>query len=145
MYMVFNKLIFVFFRREPPPLQTHNNSNIILRLPAGKRTKDIKWLSVWCRRFTVSETYCISFFLFFLHGTYSVPSIFIDIYETSPVSSVWDLFVAKKNSTLFYDLAFFNFTRGRYVRINYLAPKNIYCIFEIHLILQKRFRSIKNN
>ncbi|XP_025413670.1 protein Skeletor, isoforms B/C-like isoform X2 [Sipha flava] len=39
---------------EPPPLQTHNNSNIILRLPAGKRIKDIKWLSVWCRRFTVN-------------------------------------------------------------------------------------------
>ncbi|KAL4149249.1 hypothetical protein QTP88_003230 [Uroleucon formosanum] len=39
---------------EPPPLQTHNNSNIILRLPGGKRIKDIKWLSVWCRRFTVN-------------------------------------------------------------------------------------------
>ncbi|XP_050532309.1 protein Skeletor, isoforms B/C-like [Daktulosphaira vitifoliae] len=39
---------------EPPPLQTHNNSNIILRLPPNKRIKDIKWLSVWCRRFTVN-------------------------------------------------------------------------------------------
>jgi len=56
-----------FFHREPPPLQTHNNSNIILRLPGGKRIKDIKWLSVWCRRFTVSETYRISFFTPFLH------------------------------------------------------------------------------
>jgi len=52
----------LLFHREPPPLQTHNNSNIILRLPGGKRIKDIKWLSVWCRRFTVSKTYWISFF-----------------------------------------------------------------------------------
>ncbi|XP_018319148.1 protein Skeletor, isoforms B/C isoform X2 [Agrilus planipennis] len=39
--------------REPPVLGEHNNSDIILRLPMGKRLKDIRWLSVWCRRFTV--------------------------------------------------------------------------------------------
>ncbi|CAD6992460.1 unnamed protein product [Ceratitis capitata] len=37
---------------DPPILQAHNNTNIILRLPMGKRIKDIRWLSVWCRRFT---------------------------------------------------------------------------------------------
>ncbi|XP_035890719.1 protein Skeletor, isoforms B/C isoform X2 [Anopheles stephensi] len=39
--------------REPPVLQQHNNTDIILKLPMGKRIRDIRWLSVWCRRFTV--------------------------------------------------------------------------------------------
>uniref|UniRef100_A0A336JYU4 CSON003313 protein n=1 Tax=Culicoides sonorensis TaxID=179676 RepID=A0A336JYU4_CULSO len=39
---------------EPPVLQAHNSTNLILRLPAGKRIRDIKWISVWCRRFTVN-------------------------------------------------------------------------------------------
>nr|XP_008197570.1 PREDICTED: protein Skeletor, isoforms B/C isoform X2 [Tribolium castaneum] len=39
--------------REPPVLRAYNNTNIILRLPMGKRIRDIRWLSVWCRRFTV--------------------------------------------------------------------------------------------
>ncbi|KAJ0170675.1 hypothetical protein K1T71_013447 [Dendrolimus kikuchii] len=40
--------------RDPPILSAHTNSDILLRLPGGKRLKDIKWLSVWCRRFTVN-------------------------------------------------------------------------------------------
>lgn len=43
-------------RSDPPILQAHNNTDIILRLPMGKRIKDIRWLSVWCRRFTVSPS-----------------------------------------------------------------------------------------
>ncbi|XP_060527582.1 protein Skeletor, isoforms B/C isoform X2 [Cylas formicarius] len=39
--------------RDPPVLKAHNNTDIILRLPNGKRIRDIRWLSVWCRRFTV--------------------------------------------------------------------------------------------
>ncbi|XP_048522667.1 protein Skeletor, isoforms B/C isoform X2 [Dendroctonus ponderosae] len=39
--------------RDPPVLKSHNNTDIILRLPMGKRIRDIRWLSVWCRRFTV--------------------------------------------------------------------------------------------
>lgn len=39
--------------REPPILQVHNGSNLVLKLPQGKRIRDIKWISVWCRRFTV--------------------------------------------------------------------------------------------
>ncbi|XP_065078550.1 protein Skeletor, isoforms B/C isoform X1 [Ochlerotatus camptorhynchus] len=39
--------------REPPSLGQHNNSNVVLKLPMGKRIRDIRWLSVWCRRFTV--------------------------------------------------------------------------------------------
>uniref|UniRef100_A0A182WYF8 DOMON domain-containing protein n=1 Tax=Anopheles quadriannulatus TaxID=34691 RepID=A0A182WYF8_ANOQN len=39
--------------REPPVLQQHTNTDIILKLPMGKRIRDIRWLSVWCRRFTV--------------------------------------------------------------------------------------------
>lgn len=61
------------FRSEPPPLQTHNNTNIILRLPDGKRIKDIKWLSVWCRRFTVSNSdKCIS--IFYTHVMVRLPT-----------------------------------------------------------------------
>lgn len=41
--------------RDPPVLRAHNSTNIILRLPMGRRIRDIRWLSVWCRRFTVSE------------------------------------------------------------------------------------------
>ncbi|XP_050357466.1 protein Skeletor, isoforms B/C isoform X1 [Nymphalis io] len=40
--------------RDPPVLSAHTNSDILLRLPAGKRLRDIKWISVWCRRFTVN-------------------------------------------------------------------------------------------
>ncbi|XP_052749030.1 protein Skeletor, isoforms B/C [Galleria mellonella] len=40
--------------RDPPILKAHTNSDILLRLPAGKRLRDIKWISVWCRRFTVN-------------------------------------------------------------------------------------------
>ncbi|KAG5897115.1 hypothetical protein JTB14_014102 [Gonioctena quinquepunctata] len=39
--------------RDPPVLRAYNNTDIILRLPMGKRIRDIRWLSVWCRRFTV--------------------------------------------------------------------------------------------
>ncbi|XP_039760676.1 protein Skeletor, isoforms B/C isoform X2 [Pararge aegeria] len=40
--------------RDPPVLTAHTNSDILLRLPGGKRLRDIKWISVWCRRFTVN-------------------------------------------------------------------------------------------
>lgn len=39
--------------RDPPVLMAYNNTDVILRLPMGKRIRDIRWLSVWCRRFTV--------------------------------------------------------------------------------------------
>ncbi|CAH0554651.1 unnamed protein product [Brassicogethes aeneus] len=39
--------------RDPPQLSAYNNTDVILRLPNGKRIRDIRWLSVWCRRFTV--------------------------------------------------------------------------------------------
>lgn len=38
---------------DPRVLGAYNHTDIILRLPGGKRIRDIKWLSVWCRRFTV--------------------------------------------------------------------------------------------
>ncbi|XP_052745057.1 protein Skeletor, isoforms B/C [Bicyclus anynana] len=40
--------------RDPPVLTAHTNSDILLRLPGGKRLRDIRWISVWCRRFTVN-------------------------------------------------------------------------------------------
>ncbi|XP_012287850.1 protein Skeletor, isoforms B/C [Orussus abietinus] len=39
--------------REPPILEDYNNTDIILKLPQGIRIRDIKYLGVWCRRFTV--------------------------------------------------------------------------------------------
>lgn len=45
---------FFFFYREPPILKSYDHEDVILRLPVGKRLRDMKWLSIWCRRFTVS-------------------------------------------------------------------------------------------
>ncbi|KAK7602289.1 hypothetical protein V9T40_009730 [Parthenolecanium corni] len=39
---------------EPPELKFHNGSRIILKLPDGKKLKDVTWLSVWCPRFTLN-------------------------------------------------------------------------------------------
>ncbi|XP_051157784.1 protein Skeletor, isoforms B/C isoform X2 [Leptopilina boulardi] len=40
--------------REPPILERFENAKILLKLKDGLRIKDIKWLAVWCRRFTVN-------------------------------------------------------------------------------------------
>ncbi|KAI5706345.1 hypothetical protein M8J75_007174 [Diaphorina citri] len=40
--------------KDPPVLKAYQKADIILKLPNGMRIKDIKWLSVWCRRFTVN-------------------------------------------------------------------------------------------
>lgn len=50
---LFNNIISFF--RDPPVLKAFNNTDVILRLPMGKRIRDIRWLSVWCRRFTVGR------------------------------------------------------------------------------------------
>lgn len=42
------------YQRDPPVLKSYSKTNIILKLPNGLRIKDIMWLSVWCRRFTVN-------------------------------------------------------------------------------------------
>ncbi|XP_048505189.1 protein Skeletor, isoforms B/C isoform X2 [Athalia rosae] len=39
--------------RDPPALKAYNNTDVILRLPQGHRIRNIKWLSIWCQRFTV--------------------------------------------------------------------------------------------
>ncbi|KOC68274.1 Protein Skeletor, isoforms B/C [Habropoda laboriosa] len=40
--------------RDPVVLKMYNDTDIILKLPDGMRIRDINWLSVWCRRFTVN-------------------------------------------------------------------------------------------
>ncbi|KAF0293008.1 Protein Skeletor, isoforms B/C [Amphibalanus amphitrite] len=35
-------------------LQRYNGADIVLRLPAGLKVQEMKWLSIWCRRFTVN-------------------------------------------------------------------------------------------
>ncbi|XP_026678784.1 protein Skeletor, isoforms B/C [Diaphorina citri] len=40
------------YQRDPPVLKAYQKADIIFKLPNGMRIKDIKWLSVWCRRFT---------------------------------------------------------------------------------------------
>ncbi|KAK6632847.1 hypothetical protein RUM43_012586 [Polyplax serrata] len=39
--------------RDPPILKSYYREDVILRLPVGKRLRDMKWLSIWCRRFTL--------------------------------------------------------------------------------------------
>nr|CAD7425673.1 unnamed protein product [Timema monikensis] len=40
--------------RDPPVLSAFKNKDVILRLPLGTKIRDIRWLSVWCRRFTIT-------------------------------------------------------------------------------------------
>lgn len=44
-----------FLFREPPPLGRYEGKDVLLKLPLGVKVRDMRWLSVWCRRFTVSE------------------------------------------------------------------------------------------
>ena len=41
-------------RREPPFLQRMKNEDVLLKLPHGMKMRDVRWLSIWCRRFTVN-------------------------------------------------------------------------------------------
>ncbi|XP_017759111.1 PREDICTED: protein Skeletor, isoforms B/C [Eufriesea mexicana] len=41
-------------KREPEELRLYNYTDIFLKLPKGKRLRDIRWLSVWCRRLTLN-------------------------------------------------------------------------------------------
>ncbi|CAG7815899.1 unnamed protein product [Allacma fusca] len=41
-------------KRDPPVLKNYDSQDILLHLPDGFKIKDFKWLSVWCRRFTVN-------------------------------------------------------------------------------------------
>ncbi|RWS07336.1 Protein Skeletor:-like isoforms D/E [Dinothrombium tinctorium] len=35
-------------------LNAYNNQNVILKLPDGRKIKDIRWIAVWCRLYTVN-------------------------------------------------------------------------------------------
>ncbi|BES96550.1 Electron transfer DM13 [Nesidiocoris tenuis] len=43
-----------YYDKDPPVLRAYNKTDVILKLPPGRKLRDIKWLSVWCRRFTVN-------------------------------------------------------------------------------------------
>ncbi|CAB0009425.1 unnamed protein product [Nesidiocoris tenuis] len=47
--------LLTFGLEDPPVLRAYNKTDVILKLPPGRKLRDIKWLSVWCRRFTLSE------------------------------------------------------------------------------------------
>lgn len=51
--------------QEPPVLPKMNNENVLLKLPGNLKVTDIRWLSIWCRRFTVNygEVYFPSKFI----------------------------------------------------------------------------------
>lgn len=51
-----NKILFqiIFFYREPPVLGRYDNKDVLLKLPLGVKVRDLRWLSVWCRRFAVN-------------------------------------------------------------------------------------------
>ena len=44
-----------FFRKNV--LGRYRNQDLTLTLPDGKTLKDIKWISVWCRAFSVSVNF----------------------------------------------------------------------------------------
>ncbi|XP_046462387.1 protein Skeletor, isoforms B/C-like isoform X2 [Daphnia pulex] len=39
--------------KEPPVLGRYDNKDVLLKLPLGVKVRDLRWLSVWCRRFAV--------------------------------------------------------------------------------------------
>ncbi|XP_076280372.1 protein Skeletor, isoforms B/C isoform X1 [Lasioglossum baleicum] len=39
---------------DPEKLGAYNNADVLLELPAGKKLRDMSWLSVWCKRFAMS-------------------------------------------------------------------------------------------
>lgn len=43
-----------FTGTEPPPLGRYDAKDVLLKLPLGIKVRDLRWLSVWCRRFTVN-------------------------------------------------------------------------------------------
>lgn len=43
-----------YMGRDPPILGRYENESVILKLKDGLKIRDIRWLSVWCRRFTVN-------------------------------------------------------------------------------------------
>ncbi|XP_014219944.1 protein Skeletor, isoforms B/C [Copidosoma floridanum] len=55
--------------RNPQPLGRYVNADVILRLPSNMKIRDIKWLSVWCHRFTVNFAHI------FIPSNLSYPSI----------------------------------------------------------------------
>jgi hypothetical protein len=55
-YKMTNKIFFSFHFREPPVLGRYDNKDVLLKLPLGVKVRDLRWLSVWCRRFAVTIT-----------------------------------------------------------------------------------------
>ena len=45
---------FFFEMQEMPTLKRMRNENVLLALPGNLRVSDIRWLSIWCIRFTVN-------------------------------------------------------------------------------------------
>ena len=43
------------------PLKKHEGSKITLRLPDSMTTSDVKWLSVWCKEYSVDFASITSF------------------------------------------------------------------------------------
>ncbi|XP_059352990.1 protein Skeletor, isoforms B/C-like isoform X2 [Daphnia carinata] len=42
-----------YLEKEAPVLGRYDNKDILLKLPLGVKVRDLRWLSVWCRRFAV--------------------------------------------------------------------------------------------
>ncbi|EFN86726.1 hypothetical protein EAI_15472 [Harpegnathos saltator] len=84
---------------DPQVLGAYNYTDIILRLPGGKRIRDIKWLSVWCRRFTKN-------FLNYFHEEFLLTSFNRDAARNSAAADVHDFSIVsnlkQKYQTAFY-------------------------------------------
>ncbi|RWS22358.1 protein Skeletor: isoforms B/C-like protein, partial [Leptotrombidium deliense] len=35
-------------------LKGYNNENLILKMPEGRKISDVKWISIWCKKFTIN-------------------------------------------------------------------------------------------
>ena len=53
------EMIVTLFLKDPPSLKKTRNENVLLTLPEDLKVSDIRWLSIWCMRFTVNYAHVI--------------------------------------------------------------------------------------
>jgi hypothetical protein len=49
----------MFQQHDPPSLKKMRNENVLLSLPGELKVSDIRWIAIWCRRFTVNYGHVI--------------------------------------------------------------------------------------
>ena len=72
---IHNLPLHINYNHRTVKLSAYKNQNVLLKLPDGKKLRDIKWIAVWCRKFAVSENLSFSSFSLFL--SFSSFSLFL--------------------------------------------------------------------